>query len=217
MVRRTIPLFAVISLALLPAIPAQAQQPGWFEVSLKGSITGPWIHGCGFASPVDVVVMDTDGTTQLLNESASFDGGCFVVEPSFGLLPGMFVSVSDGSSTGGLTLVPLSIDVINPETGTASGTAPPNTAFHVDTDVCPGPCQNYVSAYPVSDGEGAWTADFGALRVELVPGEDLGADIFDEPITAARSIRSRSPVMRTGLELGQPDPVRYPDPLCPVP
>lgn len=186
--RRTILLFAAMSLALLPVSPVWADDEGrepWLEVSLSYM----YVAGCAFAvnDSVDVVVKDTDGTTELFSGSELTDGdGCFETLFSFDLLPGMFVSVSDESVTRELTLVTLSIDVINPETDTASGTAPPNTTFNVDTDVCPDDCQTWVSAYPVvSDGAGVWTADFGALGVDLVTGEDLGADIYDEAFTVA--------------------------------
>jgi PKD repeat protein len=165
--------------------PAQAAE-AWFE----GSISGDYAAGCGFAadSSVAVEVKDASAGSTLASDSASTDGdGCFVIEfdgfdaPNVDLLPGMFVSVSDGTATKELTLVTLSIDGIDTLNDTAWGTAPPDTTFNVDTDVCPSGCGDFVSAYPVvSDGGGAWIADFGALGVDLVPGNDLGANIGDD-------------------------------------
>lgn len=155
----------------------------WFEAGLQGGITARMVDGCEFSadSTVDVVIKDTNGTT-LFEGQASTDGdGCFRSDSPFDMVPGMVVSVSDERTTKELTLVPMSIDVIDTASDTAAGTAPPNTTFNVDTDICPGNCGNFVSAYPVvSDGDGKWMADFGALGVDLVPGNDLGANISDE-------------------------------------
>ena len=86
-----------------------------------------------------------------------------------------------GLSEKDLTLVTLSIDSVDTVNRTVSGMAPPTTTFNVDTDVCPGGCGTFVSAYPVtSNGAGQWVADFAAHGVTaFVPGNDIGANISD--------------------------------------
>src|SRR5439155_353057 len=105
-------------------------------------------------------------------------GGCFGFDAGVDLAPGMFVSVADGTTTKRLTVVTLTIDAIDPDTDTVSGTAPPNTTFHVDA--AQGNSEDFTSADPVTaDGAGNWTADFGAVGFDIVPGTHVGADIHD--------------------------------------
>jgi hypothetical protein len=138
--------------------------------------------------------MDIDGTTELLNvtvpvvaRGGSGPGGEFEVneaEPTFDfdLRPGMTVTATATASgiTKTLTLVPLSIESIDGETGVVTGTASPgiapDTILHVDTDLSPDP-RGYISARPGTDGDGIWTVDFGE---PLVTGADTGADISDD-------------------------------------
>ena len=91
------------------------------------------------------------------------------------LVPGMCISVSEGLATRELTLADLSIDGLSPAEDTVTGTAPPSATFWVDAgvgDETPG-------LEVTSDGNGDWTADFGAIGVDITPYTHVGANIGD--------------------------------------
>ena len=151
--------------------------------SFEGNLAFDSASGCDFAldSSVTVIVKDGPGGNELFNDSRPTDGnGCFDAHFGFDLVPGMYISVFDGGATKELTLVTLTIDNIDLDNDTVSGTAPPNTTFNVDFDTV-GDGSGWVGQDVTSDGTGAWTADFGALGLDLTLGNShVGANIADE-------------------------------------
>ncbi len=169
-------LFIVGSLAV--ATPAAADPSPW----VQASVSGDFMYGCNFApiASATVTVKDSPGGAQLLNTDVPTDGeGCFDFDPGqYGvdLAPGVFISVTDGSSTKELTLVPLSVDLVDPANDIVTGTASPSTAVTVSVDDYDAFHEELVVT---SDGSGDWVADFGAIAVDITPFLHGGAQIFD--------------------------------------
>ena len=91
------------------------------------------------------------------------------------LMPGHYITASDGVTTKQHLVTPLEILVVDPLTDMVSGIASPDTGLEVFIhDDCPG-CWQWV----VSDGSGDWAADFSE-DYDLVPGTDGGAQEYDD-------------------------------------
>jgi FecR protein len=76
------------------------------------------------STSVSIRVFSAPGGTLLFNGTASTnEAGHFYMDVGTDLVPGMAVEVTDGAFTKDVTLVPLTVDAINPATGTVSGTA----------------------------------------------------------------------------------------------
>ncbi len=168
--------FVAALAALLIFVPAASAQLE--DASFEGNLSYDTISGPGFTpyATVTVVVKDAPGGTVLYSGSALVGAvGWFEAVPGVDLVPGMCISVSEGLATRELTLAVLSIDGLSPAEDTVTGTAPPSATFWVDAgvgDETPG-------LEVTSDGNGDWTADFGAIGVDITPYTHVGANIGD--------------------------------------
>ena len=141
--------------------------------SLNVDMDGDTIHAAGFpqGGTLTFTIHASEDGAQLgspITRPANPDG----VEIGFAdhgqnLEPPMFVRVTDGFGTKELSLVPLTIDQVNPDTNIVSGTTDPNTPvyvfipFLVDLQRC---CPDKED---VSDGTGAWSVLFDQVEPEL--------------------------------------------------
>ena len=169
--------FVAALAALLIFVPAASAQleDAWFE----GNLSYDMVSGPGFTpyGTVTVVVKDAPGGTTLYSESTLVGAvGWFEAVPDVDLVPGMYISVSEGLATRELTLVQLSIDAISPSENTVTGTAPPNSTFWVDADVG----GEWPGLDVTSDINGNWTADFDDTGVDITPYTHVGTSIGDE-------------------------------------
>jgi hypothetical protein len=169
--------FVAALAALLIFVPAASAQLE--DAYIEGSLSGDTVFGPGFTpyATVTVVVKDAPGGTVLYSASALVDAfGWFEAVPGVDLVPGMYISVSEGLATRELILAALSIDAISPAENTVTGTAPPSSTFWVDAgvgDETPG-------LEVTSDTNGDWTADFDDVGVDITPYTHIGAAVGDE-------------------------------------
>ena len=157
--------FVVALLLAVPAVPASAETPDWFQ--LEVSLSGPWIHGQAWdgelvqGDTANVSVEKLDGTVWSAATTVEADGtyGSFEVWPEFTLKPGMVVTATASGITKVLTLETLNITCFG-QTGVVTGTAPPDLPadgrLHVDTDISPDGTWDYIDAWPGTDANGNW-------------------------------------------------------------
>jgi hypothetical protein len=94
----------------------------------------------------------------------------------FDLMPGMVVTVTDGSQTETLLVESFSVDSFDEAADTVSGTAPPNRDVGVGVHQ-PG---GFFWLVVMSDATGFWSADFGAEGIDMLDVFDIHAMIWDE-------------------------------------
>jgi hypothetical protein len=128
-------------------------------------------------SSVTVQIFDEPGGTSLFGPaSVPTDlAGDFQVDAQthgVDLVPGMQVMVTDDTTSiaKDLTLAEMSFDILDPDSDTASGTAPPEADVWVDV-IVPG-TESGFNVSVVADGSGNWFADFGAEGLDVTA--DMG-------------------------------------------
>jgi uncharacterized repeat protein (TIGR01451 family) len=150
--------------------------------TISGDLSCNSVNGNGFASSssVSVVVKDAPGgTTVYSNGSVPTDGtGNFNLFCGFGpdLVPGMEITVSDGSTTKVLVLADLTIDSVDPATDVVSGTAPANSSVFVGVNNPPGPGGSGQNT--TADGSGNWSVDFTGT-FDVTGGTHANASVSD--------------------------------------
>lgn len=181
-------LFLAAGLALVPATPASAQLEG---PQVTGDLSGNAIFGCNFAasSTVGEEVDQSQGGARLWSGAVSTDAnGCFNQNladvTTVVLAPGMFISVTDGTTTRAFTLASLSIDSIVPATGTVSGTAP-DGAVNLWANTGDGGTTGSTTA-----SGGHWTYSFGAGVITPLTeiGAAVTADVYGDSTGYSRRL-----------------------------
>jgi uncharacterized repeat protein (TIGR01451 family) len=165
--------------------------------SINGNITDDFIGGEGFDpnATVTVDVRDAPGGALLFSATTPTDGGGsfgLCCGPEVGLpdlVPGMEITVSDGSRTKVLVLVALTIDAVDPPTDVISGTAPANSSLFVGVNNSSGEAGLNTTA----DGSGNWSVDFtGIFDIDALTQAD--AHVFDNDGDAT-SAQERPPTI----------------------
>jgi hypothetical protein len=142
-----------------------------FGGGFEGDLSRNAVEGGGFTpdSTVTLEVFDSPGGALLSSETQSTDpeGNFFAVfdSPCVDLVPGMHIVVADDATgfTKELTLTDMTWDVLDPDTDTAAGTAPPNEFLEV------GGFSEDTNQQVQADGDGNWFVDFGAVGVDITP------------------------------------------------
>jgi uncharacterized repeat protein (TIGR01451 family) len=159
--------------------------------SINGNITDDFIGGEGFEqnATVTVEVRDGPGGALLFSATVPTDGGGsfgLCCGPEVGLpdlVPGMEITVSDGSSTKVLALVSVTIDVLDPATDVVSGTAPANATLFVGVNNPSGEAGLNTTA----DGSGNWSVDFtGSFDIDALTQAEVAVSDNDGDATSAQ-------------------------------
>ena len=110
------------------------------------------------ARPTIRVFSAPGGELLFTGEAMTDQDGNFFQSVGVDLVPGMAVEVDDGMETDSVTLVPLTLDVIDPDADIVSGTAPNGAAIFVVL----GNVDSKVNAYlwVTADSNGLWQANF---------------------------------------------------------
>jgi hypothetical protein len=124
-------------------------------------------------------IYDGPGGDLLWEESRTADEDGFTAvsiwEHRVDLGAGLFVVVSDGTSTKELTIEPISLDLVAPEENVLIGTAAPGRTVwavaHDDEDFC--------GAFAVADTSGDWVVDFDDFGCDITAGMWAYAQLFD--------------------------------------
>lgn len=132
-----------------------------------------------------LTIMDPDGIVLVgpLDKSVTDEGDVWFeagADFDLDLVPGMEVTLADGTSTKVLYLEPLTFDLLDPDTDTATGTASPGTRVFVDLWESEGEGGGYAEVD--ADGSGNWTAtapDFDP-PLDITPTMDGQAGVYDE-------------------------------------
>jgi hypothetical protein len=93
----------------------------------------------------------------------------------YDLKPGDEVTLSDGATTRHLVVSLLTIDAVDVEADTASGTAEAGASVRL-----PAPPPPDKALLVTADGSGAWHADFHDVGFNLVPGTTVIAEVHEE-------------------------------------
>ena len=163
-------------LALLPVSTAWAQFEG---PTITGDLTGDNVFGCNFTpdSTAWTVVYYGTGPISEPVSAPTDNNGCFQTHVSVDLVPGLTVKVNDGQYYGPpvkeLILVQVTIDSIDPATGTVSGLAPSGRMVNLwaDTGGGSGLSGSTTASF------GSWTYSFGAGAITAV--SNIGASVPD--------------------------------------
>lgn len=128
---------------------------------------------------VTVEIFEAPGGTLLFGpQSFPTDGqGTFFVEPhehGVPLAPGNVVTATDDAApiTKELVLVTLSIDAVDYDLDTVSGTADPGADVFVQVSAG-------ANLQVTADGSGSWTADFGAEGVDITVSDSIHSFVAD--------------------------------------
>ena len=143
---------------------------------VQANLTFDNVNASGFAPDTDLAV-----TIGAYSGTAHSDavGIVWIDRSQHGqdLVPGMTVSVSDGTDTKTLTLAALAVTSIDPGTDTVSGTAPAGAQVGVGVFTPPG--GGGTGTGVTADGGGNWSADFtGQFDVTLL--SHANASISDD-------------------------------------
>jgi hypothetical protein len=140
-----------------------------------------WYQSFASDASVTVEVRESESAAVALFGPASVpqEQGC--VDPGLDLVSGMFARVTgdDSGVTKELALVTLSVDSLDPDTDTMTGTGPAGEGVLVEAQTRFSPPLATVNTS--ADGAGDWTADFAALDPAFDLTEDMGghAEHFD--------------------------------------
>lgn len=179
--------------ATMAELPPPPQLP-WLEAN----ITANWVEVFEFPPYTDVTISayETPGADPICSETITTDDYGFAHfecwENPF--VPGNFVVATDGVVIKELLLVPLTIDLFEPENDVIAGTAEGET-FVVVNVYNPPPVDTFSSLDVQADLDGSWTAEF--TEFTIFPDAWYMAYVFDEDGDA------------TTAELGQPPEMPY--------
>jgi uncharacterized repeat protein (TIGR01451 family) len=174
-----------------------------FPPTISANLIQDHVGGSDFTpnSSVTVEIFDSPGGTLLFSGSAATgDFGEFGVSQDatgVNLVPGMQVTATDDTTSGikELTLVPITFDVLNLITDTASGTAAPNATVFLEIFDSGGEFSRQLTA----DGSGAWSVDLGAAGFDVINGGGNASirDADDDSTEADRGVPAFSAILNT--------------------
>jgi hypothetical protein len=165
------------TLAELPPPPSLP----WFEAN----VTGNWISANGFLPATEVTVTVFEGGLPSAERFSAIewtdgDGWAWFDLGEQGLEPWNYVEVYDGASTKGLLILPLTLDVFDPEADYIAGTAPENSFVRVDVWIDE---FDNASMEVQANSDGGWEADFSTISpdaYDVSPDAWYAAFIVDE-------------------------------------
>ena len=147
------------------------------------SESGDWFWTTDFAGEADLsfsIYESQDADAILLwSGSQTADASGFVnVAPGFDLLPGNYLVVSDGISTKGVVLEPISMDVFDVQKDIMAGTAPAGR----EVRAAAGPQDWQAEIWVTADPDGTWVADFNTIHFNITEAMRTWsyAQIFDD-------------------------------------
>jgi len=194
----TVVLSLATALVLVP-VSAAAQAPptfGWNTTS--GSVAG---HSFAPNASVDVVVRDApDGAIVFETTMGTDATGYFWGYGPVDLVPGMEVTVTDGTARKVLVLTALTIEHVDFAADTVRGIAPPEADVWVQVGW---PHHATWSDLTVTaDGSGAWSADFtGDFNIDIYT--EIYATVFDEDRDGTTVWRPMTPTLHGWLNNDQ--------------
>lgn len=125
-------------------------------------------------------IYESQGGNLLWEESRTADESGFAMvsiwDHRVDLQPGMFVMVSDGTTTKELLLEPLSLDTFDPDENVMAGTAAPGREVWVVANNDPDSCGVVVTA----DENGDWSYDFDNQDCDVYDASGSYAQVMDE-------------------------------------
>jgi hypothetical protein len=207
---------AVQRVSTEPAAPFGYPSPGIFRVgplgtlgtaSIEASISYDFVATHGFAAFANVTftIRQSPGGAILVTGTKTTDpagSGYFNrwQDHNVDLTIGMQVTATDGSTTKDLTLVPVSVAIMNMATNVVTGMAPASSSVHVDV----GQGMSWTGKDTTADGTGHWSVDFSPLQITA----DMQANAFvTTPTATRRPTASRghraSGLAHPRLDLGQ--------------
>lgn len=149
-------LFGATPAFAVPTIPSILAQPDH-----------GWVSGRQWAATTEVTLtVDDDedpgnGTLYQSSETTDGDGAALFndIEPGVDLVPGLYLSMTDGVITKSMQVAEVHFDLIDEATDATQGRGPANTTatVYIQTDVA------QQSLGIALDGSGNWTADFSGL------------------------------------------------------
>ena len=156
--RATAPTLTALLLCATVLVGGAAAQAAPF-ISVSHRWDSVFAGGFGAGATLDGRIYEAPGGPQVGAFSIGADGqGSGGADIAFDIVPGMVVTVGDGSIVKELEVADLFIDLVNPQTGTITGavTAPNGTIVHVND----GQAGGDVAA---STSGGTWSASFGDI------------------------------------------------------